>query len=170
LFTSDGNEEAEMETRTYHTMSKLGWPRGPWDDEPDKEQYEDLTTGLPCLVKRNHMGVLCGYVGVAEGHPWYLKHYSDVMASVHGGLTYSAFCTSDIIESEGICHVPGPGEPDKVWWLGFDCAHYMDIKPNMIKYPGYADGTATYKSVSFVKKECASLARQALAALSNAAE
>jgi hypothetical protein len=28
-----------------------------------------------------------------------------------------------------ICHVPLAGRPDKVWWLGFDCSHYMDLSP-----------------------------------------
>lgn len=32
---------------------------------------------------------LCGYLAVPEGHPWYGKHYGDIGADVHGGLTYS---------------------------------------------------------------------------------
>ena len=27
------------------------------------------------------------------------------------------------------CHIPLPGESDNVWWLGFDCGHYMDVQP-----------------------------------------
>lgn len=158
-----------MEHRTYHTHDKTAWPRGPWDDEPDKEQFEDPTTGFPCIVKRNHFGALCGYVGVAAGHPWYEKGYDDVNASVHGGLTYDGFCQDEIDEAHGICHVPGPGEPDKVWWLGFDCGHWQDIAPAMLQYEGYPadcpEYPSSYKSLGYVKAECASLARQALAAL-----
>jgi hypothetical protein len=163
-----------METRAYHTTFKEDWPRGPWDDEPDKEQFEDPTTGFPCIVKRGPMGALCGYVGVAEGHPWFQADYDEVEASAHGGLTYSGFCQEGL-ESHSICHVPGPGEPERVWWLGFDCGHYEDISPRMPVILGYSpldsddfpEFKATYKPLGYVKQECASLARQALAAMSD---
>jgi hypothetical protein len=164
-----------METRTYHTTDKTDWPRGPWDDEPDKEQFEDPTTGFPCLVNRGPLGSLCGYVGIAEGHPWFEKDYDDVDAEAHGGLTYSGFCQEGI-ESHTICHVPGPGEPEKVWWVGFDCGHYMDVSPRMLAHPGYSSSiyldsspgfTVTYKPFGYVKQECAQLAHQALAAMSD---
>ena len=146
-----------METRVYHTMDrqKLAWPPGPWQDEPDKEQFEDPTTGFPCLINRNHMGSLCGYIGVDDGHPWYQADYDDVDAEVHGGLTYSAFCQDELDEAHAICHVPGPGEPDKLWWLGFDCAHWQDITPHMLQYPGYPFGDSdmfpsSYKSFEYM--------------------
>ena len=60
-----------MEHKTWTTMNKSTWGDGPWMAEPDKEQWPDETTGLPCLIKRNQFGALCGYVGVAEGHPWF---------------------------------------------------------------------------------------------------
>lgn len=48
---------------------------GEWDDEPDRMQWPDETTDLPCLAVRNPMGALCGYVGLSAGHPWYGKSY-----------------------------------------------------------------------------------------------
>ena len=57
-----------METIEYRTMDKSVWGPGPWQNEPDKRQWQDEATGLPCLIVRNSMGALCGYVGVSEGH------------------------------------------------------------------------------------------------------
>src|SRR5688572_7588915 len=115
-----------METREYRTMDKATWPPGPWQHEPDKAQWQDPATGLPCLIVRNSSGALCGYVGVSKGHPLFEVGYQgadDYDLSCHGGLTYSEHCQPSTDEALGICHVPAPGEPDHVWWFGFDCAH-----------------------------------------------
>jgi hypothetical protein len=163
-----------METREWRDdqLDRSRWGSGPWNDEPDKAQWPDPTTGLPCLLKRSRMGNLCGYVGVPEGHPWHGKGYDDIDAEVHGGLTYSDQCEEIERPEEGICHIPGPGEPDNVWWLGFDCAHFMDLVPSMAQT--YADAgidrsdrdtlPEVYRTVAYVKAECASLAQQAIAA------
>lgn len=131
---------------------KATWKEGPWTTEPDKMQWQDEETGLPCLIVRNRSGALCGYVGVPKGHPFhavdyhncskeecgevdedgiksyhsYCDHSPSHVLDAHGGITFSGFCQ----ESEhGICHVVEPGEDDKVWWLGFDTAHGGDIIP-----------------------------------------
>jgi hypothetical protein len=63
-----------------------------------------------------------------------------------------------------ICHLPEPGEPDDVWWFGFDCAHYGDLSPSYdSKYRGH-DELAVYRDLGYVERECANLAAQ-LAAL-----
>ena len=153
-----------METKSYTTINrvKAGWPSGPWDGEPDKVQWPDAATGLPCLVVRNGItGILCGYVGVAPGHPLYGKGYHDVGVdvSVHGDLTFADKCNPLEKEDEGICHVAGPGEPEHVWWFGFDCGHLRDAPPfDPFKFDfGCA---TTYKTLAFVQDECASLAAQ----------
>lgn len=134
------------------------WTPGPWDDEPNRAEwrYKDL----PCLIVRNRSGALCGYVGVPPGHPVHGKHYDDVEVDVHGGLTFSAGCHG------AICHVPEPGEPDAVWWLGFDCAHCGDAHPwpkgLSEKHPGlfiWRDGER-YWSMPMVKSEVERLADQ----------
>lgn len=107
-------------------------PPGPWMDEPDKAQWTDLVTGLPCLAVRGPMGAWCGYVGVTEGHPYFAVPPSEVDAYAHGSLNFGDFC-HDGPESHAICHVPGPGEPDRVWWLGFDCMHAFDIAPAFLR-------------------------------------
>ena len=154
-----------MEHKTWTTVDKTSWGQGPWSEEPDKEQYADEATGLPCLIKRNTFGALCGYVGVSEGHPWFGKSYGDIDAEVHGGLTYGDFCQEGDDEARTICHVPGPGEPDRVFWLGFDCGHAWDVSPGMdARYREFIhDADTTYKTVAYVKAECARLAQQAAA-------
>lgn len=161
-----------MEAKTYTTIDRaaLGWPAGPWDSEPDKLQWPDAATGLPCLAVRHPFrGHWCGYVGVADGHPWYGKKWYDVDAAVHGGLTFASRCQPGEDESRGVCHIPEPGEPDHVWWFGFDCAHSGDRSPQdehyalTRGYPFTAHHGETYKPLAYVQRECADLAAQVAA-------
>lgn len=164
-----------MKTLEWHdpdrAEDRARWGPGPWDGEPDKVQWPDPATGYACLIHRNRMGALCGYVGVPEGHPWHGLGYSDVGADVHGGLSYADVCDDVCFEERGICHLPGPGEPEHLWWVGFDCAQFMDLVPSMAR--DYADlgmtdpndgspgWRSTYRTIAYVKSECARLARQA---------
>lgn len=150
------------------------YPSGPWTDEPDRLEFEHQ--GYPCILARGAMGSWCGYVAVAPGHPWHRKEYGDIGVEVHGGLTYGQECQGHV------CHVPKPGEPDDVWWLGFDCAHSGDIVPGMvlceqmldkadkedgepprprIPNPYFAE---SYKNIAYVRAETERLAEQAKAA------
>lgn len=57
-------------------IDKSQWGDGPWQLEPDRKQWRDEATGLPCLIVRHpSMGQLCGYVGVYPGHPAYGLNY-----------------------------------------------------------------------------------------------
>lgn len=153
-----------METKEYTFIDKSLWGVGPWSTEPDKIQFSDEATGLPCLIVRTpHSGHLCGYVGVAEGHPYFGKDYDHAECEVHGGLTFADFCQEKSKE-HGICHIPGPGEPDRVWWLGFDCAHGGDASParqsrELLKLY-VRDSSDVYRTVAYVRGECAKLAAQ----------
>lgn len=160
-----------METREYRTVDKSVWGPGPWTDEPDKIQWQDPATGLPCLIVRGPAGALCGYVGVPEGHPCFGKEYGDCepvtpldedtsYIDVHGGLTFSDFCADSEDESRHICHVPGPGEPDRVWWLGFDCAHFYDLSPKYKDDDMLGGPERSYRGIEYVKREVEKLARQ----------
>ena len=205
-----------MERIEYRgVIDKTDWLRGPWDSEPDKIQWRDEATGLPCLIVRGPAGSLCGYVGVAPGHPWHGKHYDDGCdVDVHGGLTFAHGCAEisrekweawrqrqatrrdeakkypigdaarDLKEydrinvlndydawekwtaSRYICHVAAAGEPDPVWWLGFDCAHSGDLSPSFAGRYGSLHYAESYKSISYVENECRNLARQISAAAS----
>lgn len=113
------------ELQTYR-IDRTGWDAGPWDGEPDRVDWEHA--GLPCFVLRNHHGAWCGYAGVAAGHPLYGQSYHDIGINVHGGLTYAGECRPPI------CHVPKPGDPDEMFWFGFDCGHCFDVMPGMVAH------------------------------------
>jgi len=68
----------------YRTIDKSEWGEGPWQDEPDKVQWTDAATGLPCLMVRNHhAGHWCGYAGVALSHPAYGLSYEGDESEAH---------------------------------------------------------------------------------------
>lgn len=149
--------------KTWTFIDKTKWPeRGPWDNEPDKAQWLDAS-GLACLMVRARAH-WCGYVGVPEGHPAFGKDYNDVEVEVHGGLTFAGLCQE---EGTGprVCHIPEPGQPDRVYWLGFDCAHSGDKRPATDerqlqierKYPISGD---IYRDFDYVKAETGRLAQQ----------
>ena len=148
-----------MKTIEYRTVDKSSWPIGVWQEEPDKRQWMDEASGLPCLIVRNpSLGHLCGYVGVPPHHPDFCKEYDNVSADVHGGLTFSGFCQKDS-EETGICHTVEVFEDDKVYWFGFDCAHWGDMSPNMPFRDSHEDGQK-YKDFPYVEKQCQELAAQ----------
>jgi hypothetical protein len=154
-----------MQYREYTTHKRDEWLSGPWDGEPDKVQWQDESTQLPCLAVRNHMGAWCGYVGVAADHPLYRADYTRVDAEVHGGLTFANHCSPGDDESVGICHVPDDESEDNVWWFGFDCAHSNDLIPGLyskLKDLGYRNDVnkGTYRTLGYVKTECQRLASQ----------
>jgi len=160
------------EQSSWTTIDKTEWGEGPWLSEPDKLQWVDEATDLDCLIVRGPMGALCGYVGVPPDHPYHGRGYSDLDLEVHGGLTFASACDEDAPEGEGICHVPAPGRPADVWWLGFDCGHAFDAMPALearsrslgmpalpaFDYPGGPQ--TTYKPVGYVRAEVAALAAQ----------
>lgn len=158
-----------MKTMEWTNVDRKDWPSGRWDGEPDIAQWADEATGLPCLAKRHpRSGHWCGYVGVSEGHAAFEKPYDDVSVDVHGGLTYADFCDGE--PGTGICHLPEAGEPERVWWFGFDCHHYPDYSPqdkiNERDRPEsfwIVDPEARYRTLNYVKNQCARLANQLLA-------
>jgi len=141
-------------------------PSEPWDYEPDKETF--IYRSMPCVILRNAMGCLCGYVGITKQHPWYKMDYNELVVAetnVHGGLTYAdeVVYGADnkfqkwVIENIGI-HVSFQNKD--MWWFGFDCAHGFDVCP---KYPRELRlSDATYKDITYVRNECKSLVDQLL--------
>ena len=156
-----------MSNATRHVVDKSTWGDGPWQQEPDRVQWEHA--GLDCLMVRVQThGAWCGYVGVPQGHPAHGKGYDDASLEsieVHGGLTYADACQGRI------CHVPAPGRPDDVWWLGFDTAHCFDLSPSMsARMKSYGldrepFASEVYRDQAYVAAETEALARQ-LAAMS----
>ena len=158
-------------------VDRSDWGPGPWDGEPDKAYWVDEATGYPCIASRGNarMGNWCGYVAVAPGHPLHGKDYEAPPVDVHGGLTFAAPCAEDEPAEVAICHVPEPGTSRDVWWFGWDCGHAWDISPGLFardrsqggfplhegERPFGPDGPrVSYKTLAYVKAECASLAKQ----------
>lgn len=147
-----------MKTIEYRFVDKTEWPRGEWDNEADKIQWQDEATKLPCMIVRSGSGALCGYVGVSESHPYFGQDYDGIYIDVHGGLTFASRCVENNKE-HGICHVVEVGESDKVWWLGFDCNHCHDVAPGYSRY-GEEFYSGEYRTIDYVKGEIAALAKQ----------
>lgn len=151
---------------TLPTVDKSAWGDGPWMTEPDRAEWTHA--GRPCLAVRNSMGNWCGYAAVDPGHPLHGLGYSSAPdLDVHGGLTYANRCAGSV------CHVPQPGEPDDVWWFGFDCGHAWDIAPAMVSrmkeiYASHGESDympldlpgSSYKTLDYVKAEVNKLAEQ----------
>lgn len=128
---------------------------GPWSDEPDHVEFE--AHGLPCLIHRNPLGAWCGYAAVPPGHPLHGADFGSVDTNVHGGLSYGGACRGEI------CHVPKPGEPDNVWWFGFDCSHFGDLIPWEEKFRserGFGEREDRYRDQAYVTAETIELAQR----------
>jgi hypothetical protein len=171
-------------------IPKTDWGDGPWQSEPDEASWTDAATGLPCRAERNFGGAWCGYVGVPREHPafglsYYVRlddppepaeeaeddftrYYREKSRDdwelaqahrpaqqfinhigVHGGLTFAGDRDAD------------PG----LHWFGFDCGHGGDLRPAMevvMRHigpppPGWRE---VYRTLDYVREQCAGLARQ----------
>lgn len=144
----------DSQTWKYSHLGKEKWGGGEWHHEPDKAQWMDEETGMPCMAIRvANFGHWCGYVGVSEGHPLYEQDYTNEIVSgleVHGGVTFADSNTSFLAFE---------AQQGSLWVFGFDCAHMGDYSPS---FPWTRGGT--YRNLIYVKNECAALAQQ-LAAL-----
>lgn len=133
-------------------LDRSEWGTGEWDDEPDRVEWTDPVSGLPCVVMRNDaMGNWNGYVGVSPESPYHELEYTYAVMcrmNVHGGLTFSG-------SLPGRAHYSK--DTDNFWWFGFDCAHAYDAFPHA---KAYIHGDEVYRNLEYVKSECRSLARQ----------
>jgi hypothetical protein len=163
------------ERRYFGVRDRAGWTAGPWDAEPDKIQWDDPATGLPCLIVRNRLGALCGYAGVLPGHPLhgldedrcpvacgeqYCDHRPHARLAAHGGINFASACQQGAEESV-VCHVPAPGQPADAWWFGFDTAHACDRVPGMSYLAGsISEQTDVYRDLVYVQVQVTALAAQ----------
>lgn len=143
----------------YGGIRRALWPVGPWTHEHDRIEWR--AHGFVCLISRaSPSGHLCGYVGVEPGHPWHGLDFASYVEtplerpSVHGGITYSEHC------QDHVCHVPAPGEPEHLFWQGFDAMHAWDVSPSRAD-EAPCDGS--YKTITFMIRETERLAEQARA-------
>lgn len=109
--------------------------------EGDENSFE--YKGYKCHIRRvgiPYMGHLCGYIEIPTDHELYGKDYDEIEAHydyelpAHGGLTFSDFV-------------------DNKYWIGFDCAHFGDLKP--MYAPGFEefrDKRDVYRDMDYVTK------------------
>jgi hypothetical protein len=141
-----------MQTLEYSFVDKSDWSDGPWKTEPDKIQYMDEVTGLPCLIVRARLsGALCGYVGVGPDHMCYSIHYNYLEdLPSHGGITFTGRCQN---HEHGVCHIVEASESDDIWWIGYDCSHFMDVSPcfdTLFQSNLFKD--SIYRTIDYVKE------------------
>jgi hypothetical protein len=139
---------------------KLLFEHRPWESEPSYADWVDAPTKYKCRIVRNeHTGTLCGYVGIPRGHRFYGMSYQEAERDdnnfhVHGGLTYSGEL----------------GEEDGLHYFGFDTAHGGDFSPglavSMLKWTGEPDDVPgfykeeEYRTWDYVNREVVNLALQ----------
>lgn len=116
-----------------------------WLNEPNEVEFE--YKGFKCMILRvPQMGHLCGYVNVDDVA--FINYEREI--SCHGGITF-----------EG-------GMNDRTGnWIGFDCAHFMDLLPSMHNIVSmysrsriFGNDGQTYKNIEFVTNEIHSIVDQ----------
>lgn len=147
-----------MRTWTTRQKDRERWPLGPWEIEPDVAHWYEPETRLDCLIVRNNLGALCGYVGFGE-HPLWGRPKEELHVHVHGGLTYDGEITSDNIGDLVVPEIKG------LWWFGFDCLHMFDDSPEMIWLDDqlgweHRHDLKEYRTFEWVRNETEALARQ----------
>jgi hypothetical protein len=153
-------------------VDRTGWPKGVWDDEPDRVDWK-TKAGLSAIALRHPSGHWCGYVAVPPGHPAY-GNDDESIVEVHGGVTFANKCGGYV------CHVPEPDEPAEVFWIGFDFAHCDDASPSAWDekegWTRWSDDGRTafwgpkatmgavvkglYRDLPYVRTECESVGKQ----------
>lgn len=130
--------------------------KNPWDIEPKAQEWTDVATGLKCLIlKHPEFQTLCGYVRIMRSHPLFDKSYRNFERgiNVHGGVTFARRARGSRYMKRG-------------YWVGFDCAHYMDMNPGLDSQLRTINGfkrilgDAIYRDSTYVRSEVESLALQ----------
>ena len=125
---------------------------GVWNDEPDRIDFIEPTTGYRCLLNRNASGSWCGYVFFPADEEYttgmdtmkkaidantHFRRFADSL-TVHGGATYSkmlirvdqALIDADVENSFDGHIMPLEFDPNEVLSaVGFDCSHAWDYMP-----------------------------------------
>lgn len=147
-------------------IDKDAWGPGPWQEEPDREEWRHEPTRLPCMIIRDpESGVLCGYVGVPPIHPLHGRSGTDKGLEAHCGVTYS---NKSIGEIRVTSATDGAGD---LWWFGFDCGHADDLQPSsrmddlllfslLREQARIPRAMKTYRDIHYVRRQVNHLAAQ----------
>lgn len=103
-------------------FDKRGWPRGPWDDEPDLVIFASATKPrFRCVLWRNpDSGAFGGYVGLTKKHPLYgfdLKEPRIQALEVFSEVSFSEAYPFD--------------RTRQLWYVGFTSDIVVDYCPGL---------------------------------------
>jgi hypothetical protein len=128
----------------------------PWETEPDSLDFE--ADDLRCAMRRNDLGVWCGYVGVGPEHPlfglptnhplklprsWFEGRRGlegtgpmDLFIHAMSGKRLEDACDISLAFQVhgGITYADHLSDSDKLWWFGFDCGHAGDYVPGLDRH------------------------------------
>lgn len=153
-------------------LNKFG--EGEWLNEPDLLIF--TYKHINCVVARYEFGAFCGYCLIPSDHFFnnYLDYDNEPICDldVHGGVTFFEEMETSV-SSEAML-LAGK-------WIGFDCAHSMDLSPSSEKemeklkenikkaHPELADLISQesifprfYRNIDYVIEECCKLSDQIL--------
>ena len=131
--------------------------------------------GYRCVVIFGDMGYRCGYVGIPVGHELYKKEHGDYLdikkpeiEDQEFGkrgvipLLFSALDNDDRVRMDMYFNVHGsltfsndyPDYPveSNLWWLGFDCGHYMDGKDLELMEKYWGDDPKIQRKIEIEKE------------------
>jgi hypothetical protein len=155
----------------------------PWETEPNSLDFE--ADDLRCAMRRNNLGVWCGYVGVGPEHPlfglptnhplklprsWFEGRRGlegtgpmDLFIHAMSGKRLEDACDISLAFQVhgGITYADHLSDSDKLWWFGFDCGHAGDYVPGIMR--GIVGVIGVYRDQQYVVAECQSLAAQLVA-------
>jgi len=94
--------------------------------------YYEWTNTLKCFIRRNSMGVWCGYTIIPKSFP--LDFEQEINLNCHGGVTYQN------TNSDGDLLV------------GFDCGHHGDLVPKLLELEDNFYTPRVYLSDALVKE------------------
>lgn len=158
------------DARTWTTIGKTGWAAGPWRAEPDRVQWTDPLSDLPCLITRHpEYGCLLGYVAVPPGDPLHGAAAEQVPVVVPRTITFTG-PTADL-GTLSPADIP-PCDMAAPWWIGFGAFSAWDAYPgdtamwNLLGvaggdiHQGAAKPIAEYRSIAYMTAGCRLLAMQ----------
>lgn len=120
--------------------------------EGDRKEFK--YNGYDCLILRQlQQKHLCGYVGLTKNDKYFNIDFNNIDdISCHGGLTFSEFGDNN--------NRPKKIDDETIWWIGFDCAHYLDIIPAMLSFNPILDEDSIYRDMDYVESECKNIVNQ----------
>jgi hypothetical protein len=126
-----------------------------WEKEPDRKNFE--YRGYSCIIKRNPLFFLCGYVAIPdfnENEDEYLLEN----VFPHGGITFSEYPCGNYLP---LYNSIG----QKLYWVGFDCAHASDMVPGWMGIQNM--DRMIYRNMAYVEKEIKNMVDQIIVNIQN---